>query len=297
MKTAIDLSEQFCKLIRDRHVEQFEAWLEQATRSQLLPFEKFAQGLQQDYEAVKAAMSLKELDLALTAMAQVPSLPENQKFLRQQFLSIALVYIEQDHRSNSASRASSQTILTILHNLSIQDTIPIQDVHNLSQSMKHQHSQTRFIALFAGILSAIVISGNSVSATAALVQTREQAIDWQTDFFLHKVNPELNGRKLRSTDVRYIREWNAIRRAVAQQMRPTATNCVGDLYWELFDYDGINGLLSGRRPARSFDRIADAIFYSRHPEFVGRSLSSANSALAREWSQIRQAIRVEQPCS
>lgn len=58
LKTAIDLSEQFCKLIRDRHAEQFEPWLERATRSQLLPFEKFAQGLQQDYAAVKAAMSL-----------------------------------------------------------------------------------------------------------------------------------------------------------------------------------------------------------------------------------------------
>jgi transposase len=58
LKTAIDLSEQFCKLIRHRQPEQFETWLEQAASSHLVLFAKFAQGLRQDFEAVKAAMSL-----------------------------------------------------------------------------------------------------------------------------------------------------------------------------------------------------------------------------------------------
>jgi len=134
------------------------------------------------------------------------------------------------------------------------------------------------------------------SANAAFVQTREAAIDEQTDLFLHKANPELNGRKLRSDEDGYIREWNAIRQAVDQEMKPTPSQCDGE-YWELYSYDGINGLHSGRHPVPSFDRIADAIFYSRHPEIVGTPLSSSSSDLAREWSQIRRAIRVEKPCS
>lgn len=58
LKTAIDLSERFCKLIRHRQSEQFETWLEHAASSHLVLFAKFAQGLRQDFEAVKAAMSL-----------------------------------------------------------------------------------------------------------------------------------------------------------------------------------------------------------------------------------------------
>ncbi|MGG6262992.1 ISL3 family transposase [Leptolyngbya sp. AN03gr2] len=58
LKTAIDLSETFCKLIRHRQSEQFDAWLERVDTCDLVPFQKFGQGLQQDYEAVKAAMSL-----------------------------------------------------------------------------------------------------------------------------------------------------------------------------------------------------------------------------------------------
>nr|WP_199326374.1 MULTISPECIES: ISL3 family transposase [unclassified Leptolyngbya] len=58
LKTAIELSEAFCKIIRRRQAEQFETWLKQVEVSDLVPFQKFAQGLQQDYEAVKAAMTL-----------------------------------------------------------------------------------------------------------------------------------------------------------------------------------------------------------------------------------------------
>jgi hypothetical protein len=162
--------------------------------------------------------------------------------------------------------------------------------------MKDKRS-LRWIALFTGILTMMTAPGNILIANAAPTPTREAAIDWQTDLFLHKVNPELDGRKLQSDETNYIREWNAIRQAVDQEMKPNVSECAGDQYWELYSYDGINGLHSGRHPAPSFDRIADAIFYSRHPELIGRSLSSSNSALAREWSQIRQAIMVEQPCS
>jgi transposase len=57
LKTAIELSETFCRLIRHRQPEQFKTWLKQAEVSDLVPFQKFAQGLQQDYEAVEAALS------------------------------------------------------------------------------------------------------------------------------------------------------------------------------------------------------------------------------------------------
>jgi hypothetical protein len=169
----------------------------------------------------------------------------------------------------------------------------------------------RISFLMVGILTTTMVCSSTLTANAGTgqtrevafaaeaVPTREEAIDSDTDRFLYRVNPELNGRKLRSDDDGYINEWKAIRKAVAQEMKPAVSNCAGDQYWELLNYDGINGLPSSRRRHSSptFDHIADAIFYSRHPELVGTPLASDNSVLAREWSAIRRAIMVEQPCS
>jgi hypothetical protein len=163
--------------------------------------------------------------------------------------------------------------------------------------MKFKSPAVRLISLFTGILTTTVICGSTLTANAYTVPTREAAIDGQADLFLDKVNPELNGRKLRSDDYGYIKEWKAIRKAVEQEMKPAVSECAGDQMWELRSYDGINGLPSGRRGSPTFDRIADAIFYSRHPELAGAAISSSDSALAREWSRIRQAIMIEQPCS
>ncbi|HEY9597902.1 MAG TPA: hypothetical protein V6D33_09550 [Cyanophyceae cyanobacterium] len=153
------------------------------------------------------------------------------------------------------------------------------------------------LVTMTGVLTTAIICSSTLTANAA--QTREEAINAQTDMFFYTVNPQLNERKLRSDDYGYIREWNAIRKAVEQEMKPTASECDGQ-YWELYDYDwnyGLNVPNGSPHVSRSFDRIADAIFYSRHPELAGRPLSSSNSKLAREWNQIRRAIIVEQPCS
>lgn len=140
----------------------------------------------------------------------------------------------------------------------------------------------------------------ALTTSSQPTQTRDEAIDWLTDLLLNKVNPELNGRKLQSGEARYISEWKAIRQVIAEEMNPAATNCVGDLYWELPSYDANYGSTDPNRIPHisgTFDRIADAIFYSRHPELVGTRLSAANSEQTREWDSIRQAIIVEQPCS
>ncbi len=53
----IDLAQDFTQLVRLRQATRFDAWLTQATKSLLRPFQRFAQGLRDDYAAIKAAMS------------------------------------------------------------------------------------------------------------------------------------------------------------------------------------------------------------------------------------------------
>lgn len=45
-------------MVRQRQPEQLDLWLEQAQHSGLEPFQRFAKNLQDDYDAVKAGVTL-----------------------------------------------------------------------------------------------------------------------------------------------------------------------------------------------------------------------------------------------
>ena len=55
---AITLTEDFAQLVRQRQGAQLDPWLERAAQSTLGVFQRFAQGLRDDYAAVKAGMTL-----------------------------------------------------------------------------------------------------------------------------------------------------------------------------------------------------------------------------------------------
>lgn len=55
---AIELSQDFAELLRQRQPDKLDGWLERATQSALKALERFAAGLRDDYEAVKAGVTL-----------------------------------------------------------------------------------------------------------------------------------------------------------------------------------------------------------------------------------------------
>ena len=55
---AIDLAQDFAQLVRQRQPEQLEPWLKRAATSPLETWRRFATGLYEDYEAVKAGVTL-----------------------------------------------------------------------------------------------------------------------------------------------------------------------------------------------------------------------------------------------
>jgi transposase len=55
---AITLTEDFVQLIRQRQGAQLDPWLRRAAQSTLGVFQRFAQGLRDDYAALKAGMTL-----------------------------------------------------------------------------------------------------------------------------------------------------------------------------------------------------------------------------------------------
>ena len=55
---AIALTQDFAALVRQRQGDELQAWLQRAATSCLRPFQGFANGLWEDYEAVKAGLTL-----------------------------------------------------------------------------------------------------------------------------------------------------------------------------------------------------------------------------------------------
>jgi transposase len=55
---AIDLAHDFAHLVRQRQPEQLDPWLARAARSAVGAFQRFAKGLRDDYDAIKAGVTL-----------------------------------------------------------------------------------------------------------------------------------------------------------------------------------------------------------------------------------------------
>ncbi|MES1026233.1 ISL3 family transposase [Gloeocapsa sp. BRSZ] len=58
LSTAIELAQSFAQMVRHRLPERLDSWLAQAIHSSLSPFVRFAQRLHEDYDAVKAGVTL-----------------------------------------------------------------------------------------------------------------------------------------------------------------------------------------------------------------------------------------------
>lgn len=58
VREAVDLARTFAALLRERHADGLDEWLNQATQSSAAALSRFARGLQREVEAVRAALSL-----------------------------------------------------------------------------------------------------------------------------------------------------------------------------------------------------------------------------------------------
>ncbi len=55
---AIKIAQAFAQLVRQRQPQQLDIWLQQAEDSDIEAFQRFAKSLKEDYEAVKAGVTL-----------------------------------------------------------------------------------------------------------------------------------------------------------------------------------------------------------------------------------------------
>lgn len=148
-------------------------------------------------------------------------------------------------------------------------------------------------AVFILILSWLICI--AIPANSQPILTQEIIIEWTNNLF-YIANPQLSRRPIRYNETQYINEWNAIQRVVPDILVYQST-CSGYLTWMLNSYDG-----ESPRDRRKFlisddlNKVANAIFYARHPELGDRRIRREETRLANEWLQIRTAVSLLDPC-
>jgi hypothetical protein len=125
------------------------------------------------------------------------------------------------------------------------------------------------------------------SPNLAKAESREQAVDRLTDFLFYKVNPQLNNRKLQAGDREYINEWQKLCEAIDPRIKPAQEVCYrpepGETGWEFTT-------INGETYEQTYDRLADTIFYSRHPQRTRQQIPKSDKISISEWSAIRQEM-------
>jgi hypothetical protein len=139
----------------------------------------------------------------------------------------------------------------------------------------------------------ILTLGSLILSPAIANSQPQEAIDRWTDDFFYSVNPQLSRRKLRADETLYIREWNAIQRVVPDILIYRQT-CTGRFAWEMEHYDDPSP--EKQLISEDVDKVADAIFYARHPELGYRKIQPGETALANEWMRIRRSLYWLHPC-
>ncbi|MEG4960420.1 MULTISPECIES: hypothetical protein [unclassified Microcoleus] len=132
---------------------------------------------------------------------------------------------------------------------------------------------------------ALVLGGSNL----AKAESRDRTVDRLTDFLFYKVNPELNNRKLQAGDRDYINEWQRLRAEIDLRVKSVQEVCYGskpgDTGWEFTT-------INGQTYEQTYDRLADIIFYSRHPQTTGQQISIGDRASSNEWLAIRREMYI-----
>lgn len=143
---------------------------------------------------------------------------------------------------------------------------------------------SRFLTIGLLTVALILAGGNPAKA-----ESREQAVDRLTDFLFYRVNPELNNRKLQPGEREYIYQWQRLREAIEPRVKSIQEVCFGVTPTETgWEFTTING----QTYEQTYDTLADAIFYSRHPQRVGQPIGRGDRVSTSEWSAIRREMYI-----
>jgi hypothetical protein len=112
---------------------------------------------------------------------------------------------------------------------------------------------------------------------------KSEAINTWTNSFFYNLHPEMENRKIQKHQVLYKQEWLAIQNVIRVNLS-WGSGCD-----EMYD-DEPAGTYAGYYFLGSTAKLADAVFYVRHPELKGRKIRSYETHLKKEWNDIKESF-------
>jgi hypothetical protein len=150
------------------------------------------------------------------------------------------------------------------------------------------HFFSRLIAKVSAIsLCAIALIVTSTGRATAYPISYEDAVNETADMLFHHLHRDLKGRKIAADEYQYIREWQVIRDAVSQDVLQYTKD---DPRNKACDSPEWHYPWNGTRDVAIDEKLADAVFFSRHLERRGRSIQPHEQGAIREWNTIKKAM-------
>jgi sarcosine oxidase delta subunit len=122
-----------------------------------------------------------------------------------------------------------------------------------------------------------------VNPASAGAESRDQYADEVTDLLFYRMNPELHNRQLDSEEVGYAREWQVLRNAVYQEIKPASEVCFRSQSTNTFEFAS---------SPKVYDEIADTIYHHRNPDRRGAKIHQNDRSEQKKWSKIRSVVHV-----
>ena len=123
-----------------------------------------------------------------------------------------------------------------------------------------------------------IVVSSIIFCSQAIASIPDSVIDQHADTYFRDANPEMLNRQIQPNQTEYQKEWLAIRKVLEDRI------VYGKVcYKEGYGYDVA-------RYGETMQLLADAVFYTRHPELAGRKLRPGETELIKEWNSIARSF-------
>jgi hypothetical protein len=129
-----------------------------------------------------------------------------------------------------------------------------------------------------------IVTTSVLFCSQAIASVPDSVLNKFTDLLFWTIHPEMHDRKIQPNQTQYQKEWLAIREVLKDKL----------IYSTIVDYCASSGYLLNDSEHDPYIALADAIFYTHHPELTGHKIKPSETRLREEWNAIFKSLHWEE---
>ncbi len=129
-----------------------------------------------------------------------------------------------------------------------------------------------------------IVTTSVLFCSQAIASVPDSVLNKFTNLLFWTIHPEMHDKKIQPNQTEYQKEWLAIREVLQDKL----------IYDTRVEYCGRPGYLLTNSGNDPYIALADAIFYTRHPELGGGKIQLNETHLQEEWNAIFKSLHWEE---